>query len=80
MPQDLLRQTWSKGPGAVYGPHSHPYHKTLTCDKGSIEFVLHGKQHRTVQLQAGEKIELPAGTVVGPEGVTCTEVHHLGEK
>ncbi len=72
MPDDL----WSNGPGAKYAPHAHPYHKSLKCLKGSIEFLIEGK---TIRLKAGDMLEVPAGTVhsarVGPEGCTCSEDH-----
>jgi quercetin dioxygenase-like cupin family protein len=73
-------ETWSNGPGFEYAPHSHPYHKTLDCLRGSIEFTIQApKGERTVRLKAGDRLELPAGTVhsavVGPDGVTCSELH-----
>lgn len=79
--------TWSNGPGEEYPPHSHPYHKSLRCDRGSIDFVVFDgatvagarATGRKVSLKAGDTLEIPPGTVhsafVGPEGVTCTEVH-----
>ena len=76
-------ETWSNGPGFVYAPHSHPYHKTLICLKGSVEFKVWGKDgEKLVLLKAGDTLEIPPdtshGAVVGPKGVTCTEVHRLG--
>jgi quercetin dioxygenase-like cupin family protein len=81
--------TWSNGPGETYPPHSHPYHKSLRCDRGSIEFVIFARAPgagaptggRRVSLKAGDTLEIPPGTVhsavVGPDGVRCTEVHSL---
>jgi len=74
-----MEGTWSNGPGAVYDPHSHPYHKTLLCLKGSIEFTIEGEKGTVIRLKAGDILELPPGTVhsarVGPQGVTCSEEH-----
>jgi quercetin dioxygenase-like cupin family protein len=66
---------WSNGPGATYAVHSHPYRKILYVERGSISFTPTGKP--PLQLQAGDRLELPAGTphgaVVGANGVTCWE-------
>ena len=71
-------ERWSNGPGAQYGLHDHPYYKTLTVVRGSIEFEL-PTQRRTVKMKAGDRLELPPGTphsaVVGPDGVECLEAH-----
>ena len=69
-------ETWSNGPGVSYPEHTHPYHKTLTCQEGSITFTVRGRQ---VLLQKGDILDLPPNTrhsaLVGPEGVTCSEIH-----
>ena len=68
--------SWSNGPGDRYAPHSHGYEKVLYCVDGSIAFVLEGQGQR-LELTAGDRIVLPAGTVhaaeVGPIGCTCIE-------
>lgn len=67
---------WSNGPDYVYAPHRHPYHKVLYCTQGSIRFDL-PEEGRSVELQAGDRLDLMAGTVhaavVGPNGVVCLE-------
>ena len=67
---------WSNGPGDTYAPHSHGYEKVLYCIDGSITFVLEGTGRR-LELTAGDRMVLPAGTVhaaeVGPGGCTCIE-------
>ncbi len=69
---------WSNGPGDVYGAHAHGYDKIIVCARGSIVFTL-VRQASTVQLEAGDRLDLPAGAehaaVVGPAGVTCLEAH-----
>jgi quercetin dioxygenase-like cupin family protein len=68
--------SWSNGPGDTYAPHSHGYEKVLYCVDGSISFVLESTGRR-LELKAGDRMVLPAGTVhgaeVGPLGCTCIE-------
>jgi mannose-6-phosphate isomerase-like protein (cupin superfamily) len=68
--------SWSNGPGDRYSPHSHGYEKVLYCVDGSITFVIEGEGRR-LELKAGDRMVLPAGTVhsaeVGPRGCTCIE-------
>lgn len=69
---------WANGPGDVYAEHRHDYDKVLVTAAGSIVFHL-PELGRDVELVAGERLELPAGTLhgatVGRTGVTCLEVH-----
>jgi quercetin dioxygenase-like cupin family protein len=79
MDQERLQPyRWSNGPGDVYAAHTHPFHKVIYVVKGSITFGFSGDGGQAV-LQAGDRLELPAGTahdaVVGPEGVVCLEAH-----
>jgi quercetin dioxygenase-like cupin family protein len=66
--------SWSNGPGDRYAAHSHGYEKVLYCVEGSITFVL-GRGGEEVELKAGDRLVLPAGTVhsavVGGSGCTC---------
>ena len=68
--------SWSNGPGDRYAAHSHAYEKVLYCVDGSITFVLEPGGRR-IELSAGDRMVLPAGTVhgavVGPSGCTCME-------
>jgi mannose-6-phosphate isomerase-like protein (cupin superfamily) len=68
--------SWSNGPLDRYAPHSHSYEKVLYCVEGSITFVLE-QEHRELELKAGDRMVLPAGTVhsalVGGSGCTCIE-------
>src|SRR2546422_9245533 len=74
--EGLSPYAWANGPGDRYGVHTHAYDKVLYCARGSITFVVEG---RDVRMKAGDRLDLPAGTahsaVVGPEGVTCLEAH-----
>lgn len=67
---------WANGPGEVYAPHEHPYHKVLFCAEGSITFVVEPERAQIV-LQPGDRMDLPRGTrhaaIVGPQGARCVE-------
>ena len=74
--ESLSPYAWSNGPGDRYGVHSHGYDKVLFCAWGSITFQVAG---RDVHMNAGDRLDLPAGTphgaLVGPRGCTCLEAH-----
>jgi len=85
-PEDLMARlrgeatgcySWSNGPGDRYSAHSHSYEKVLFCVDGSITFNLEAKDGKSIELKAGDRMVLPAGTihsaVVGPAGCTCIE-------
>ena len=59
-----------------HAPHSHGYEKVLYCVEGSIRFQLEN-EGRTLELQAGDRMVLPPGTVysavVGSRGCSCIE-------
>jgi uncharacterized protein YjlB len=67
---------WFNGPGEVYAPHTHRYHKVLYCLRGEITFRVEpdGGEYR---LEPGDRLEISPGTshsaVVGPSGVECAE-------
>ena len=85
-PEDLMARlrgeatgcySWSNGPGDRYSAHSHSYEKVLFCVDGSITFNLESQDGKSIELKAGDRMVLPAGTihsaVVGPAGCTCIE-------
>jgi uncharacterized protein YjlB len=76
--EGLAASPWSNGPGDRYGAHEHGYDKVIVVERGSIVFGL-PDDGRSMQLEAGDRLELPAGTrhdaVVGSSGVTCLEAH-----
>lgn len=78
--EGLEPYAWSNGPGDVYSPHSHSYHKVIYVVRGSITFGL-PERGDSVDLQAGDRLELGRGVRhsarVGPQGVTCLEAHRL---
>jgi len=69
---------WSNGPHDTYAAHIHAYDKVIFVARGSITFGLPELGQRFT-LTAGDRLDLPAGTVhdavVGAEGVVCLEAH-----
>lgn len=76
--EGLNALSWGNPAHDRYGVHDHGYDKVLVAVRGSIVFELAG-QGIAVELAAGDRLHLPAGTshgaVVGPRGVTCLEAH-----
>jgi quercetin dioxygenase-like cupin family protein len=76
--EGLSPYSWSNGPHDMYSAHTHSYNKVIYVVQGSITFGLPelGKQ---LTLKAGDRLDLPAGTVhgavVGSQGVVCLEGH-----
>ena len=76
--QGLQPYRWSNGPGDIYAPHRHPFHKVIFVVDGSITFGL-PEEGAELQLTAGDRLDLPAGVLhdahVGARGVVCLEAH-----
>jgi quercetin dioxygenase-like cupin family protein len=72
--EGLSPHRWSNGPGYRYDEHTHPYHKVLVCESGSITFHT---PDGDIALGPGDRLDLPAGTphsaTVGHHGVVCWE-------
>jgi len=70
--------SWSNSPQDVYSAHSHGYDKVIYVVQGSITFGL-PELGQQMMLKAGDRLELPAGTLhdaqVGADGVVCLEGH-----
>ena len=79
--EGLDPSSWGNDPFDHYGEHRHPYDKVLVAAAGSITFHL-PELERDVTLAAGDRLELPEGTLhgadVGADGVTCLEAHLPG--
>lgn len=73
-----MSSRWSNGPGHHYPEHRHDFDKVLLAGSGSITFRL-SERRESLELRAGDRLELPAGTLhgaeVGPLGVSCIEKH-----
>ncbi len=69
---------WSNGPHDRYATHTHSYDKVIYVVRGSITFGL-PELGQQLTLNAGDRLDLPAGTVhdavVGERGVVCLEAH-----
>jgi mannose-6-phosphate isomerase-like protein (cupin superfamily) len=67
-------RAWANGPGDRYARHEHGFHKVLFCLAGSIRFHT---DEGDVELTAGDRLDLPAGTIhgatVGSGGCECIE-------
>jgi quercetin dioxygenase-like cupin family protein len=76
--EGLETSSWGNGPLDRYAEHKHAFDKVLVAATGSITFHL-PELGRDVVLAAGDRLDLPAGTLhgadVGPDGVTCLEAH-----
>ena len=76
--EGLSPYAWSNGPQDVYAAHSHSYDKVIYVVQGSITFGL-PELGQHLMLKAGDRLDLPAGTVhdaiVGSQGVVCLEAH-----
>lgn len=76
--ESLSPYPWSNGPHDVYSAHAHSYDKVIYVVRGSITFGL-PELDKKLTLNAGDRLDLPAGTVhnavVGSEGVMCLEAH-----
>ena len=76
--QNLHPYQWSNGPHDTYAAHSHSYDKVIYVVRGSITFGL-SELGEQLTLKAGDRLDLPAGTVhdavVGAQGVVCLEAH-----
>jgi quercetin dioxygenase-like cupin family protein len=74
----LLPYRWSNAAGDVYAAHVHDYDKVIYVVRGVITFGLPASGMQ-INLQAGDRLELPAGVLhdarVGAHGVVCLEAH-----
>ena len=74
--EGLFYYDWSNAPGTFYPAHVHDFDKVLFVVCGSITWWLPAT-NETIETRAGDRIDLPRGTVhaarVGPDGVTCLE-------
>jgi len=76
--EGLSPYPWSNGPHDVYSAHTHSYAKVIYVVRGSITFGLPELDQKHT-LKAGDRLDLPAGTVhdavVGAQGALCLEAH-----
>jgi quercetin dioxygenase-like cupin family protein len=69
---------WAGTANSTIDGHTHGYHKVLFVLEGNVKFEF-PTRHETLHLNAGDRLELPAGirhnAVVGVDGVVCVESH-----
>ena len=72
-------ELWANASGDRYPVSSHEYHKVVYCVEGSIWFMITDERDREVELNPGDRIDIPAGVrhsaIAGLDGVTCLEAH-----
>ncbi len=77
--EGLEAQKWSNASGDRYVVHSHEYHKVVYCVEGSIWFMITDERDRSIELQPGDRLDIPAGVrhsaMAGIDGATCLEGH-----
>jgi len=80
--ENLSPYMWANDSGYRYPVHSHDYHKVIYCLEGGIWFTLPDEGDRAIELEPGDRLDLPAGVrhgaIVGMDGVTCLEGHRAG--
>ncbi len=68
---------WTALSGDQHQVQSHDYHKVVYCVEGGIWFTLPDERNRVIELEPGDRLDLPAGVrygaTVGMDGVTCLE-------
>ena len=76
--EGLQAYAWENDAHDRYAGHSHDFDKVIYVVRGSITFGLPGTG-RSLTLHAGDRLDLPRGTVhdatVGAQGVLCLEAH-----
>lgn len=68
---------WSDAPGRVYTPHSHDHDESLWMIAGGMTFVIDG---RSYHLGAGDRLQLPRGTVHTAEADAGGAQYLIGER
>jgi quercetin dioxygenase-like cupin family protein len=77
--EGLSPELWTADDGYRFDVHTHDYHKVIYCVDGCIWFTFPDQQGRVIELEQGDRLDLPAGVrhgaLVGMEGVACLEAH-----
>jgi len=77
--EGLEPERWSNASGDRHLVHSYDYHKIVCCVEGSIWFTITDERDRTIELEPGDRLEIPPGVrhgaMAGMDGVTCLEAH-----
>jgi quercetin dioxygenase-like cupin family protein len=75
--EGLSPERWMVGDGYRFPVHEHDYHKVVYCVDGSIWFTFPDDPDNVIELEPGDRLDLPAGVrhgaLAGMEGVVCLE-------
>ncbi len=73
----ITAERWTAEGGHEFAPHQHPHDKRLWCAEGSIVVTVLPPHSKSISMQPGDTLDLPAGTphsaVAGISGVVCYE-------
>lgn len=75
--ENLQPRRWSKASGDRDPVQSCEYGRVIYCIEGSMWVTITDEHDRTIELEAGDRIDIPAGirhgVMAGIDGVTCLE-------
>ncbi len=84
--RNIETERWHADGGEVFAAHQHPHDKRLWCAEGSMNLMVTDPETgviKSISLQPGDSLELPAGTVheavAGISGVVCYESPKLAD-
>ena len=73
----LSPERWTANDGHRFDVRQHDYHKVVYCVEGSIWFTFPDDPDTVIELEPGDRLDLPAGirhgALTGMEGVVCLE-------
>lgn len=77
--EGLSPQRWMADDGYRFDVHEHGFHKVIYCVEGQIWFTFPDDPDTVVELEPGDRLDLPPGVrhgaLAGMEGVVCLEAH-----
>jgi quercetin dioxygenase-like cupin family protein len=75
--EGLIPSSWSCESGERFPVQKTTTARTVYCVEGGIWFILTDEKDRTIELEPGDRIDIPAGirhgVMAGMDGVTCLE-------
>jgi quercetin dioxygenase-like cupin family protein len=75
--EGLSPERWTANDGHRFDVHEHDYHKVIYCVDGSIWFTFPDDPDTVIELEPGDRLDLPAGirhgAMAGMDGVVCLE-------
>jgi quercetin dioxygenase-like cupin family protein len=75
--EGLIPSTWSRESGERFPVQTSSTTRIVYCIEGGIWFMITDDKDRVIELEPGDRIEIPAGVrhgaMAGMDGVTCLE-------